>query len=445
MVLTISTTHHPATDLGFLLHKNPAATHSVDLGFGIAHVVYSDASENRCEASLILEIDPVGLVRGSERFDQYVNDRPYAASSFLSVALGRVFGTAMTGRSKERQTLADSEIALEARLPVLPSRGGESFIRSLFEPLGYDCDIIHLPLDTHFPEWGPSSYFDVTLRKTTRLKDLLNHLYVLIPVLDDDKHYWVGKDEVDKLLRKGEDWLESHPAKNEIVRRYLMRQKHLTREALERLTVVDDDPDPDAREERDASLEEDVEKPLSLHEQRLNTVLEAIKLSGAHSVLDLGCGEGKLLQLLLKDKQFEQVVGMDVSLSILNRAESRIKARPPSSDGGETPAVDPWFARLSRSPPRRLRCRGFDRGDRAPRSAASYFSGTKSLRIRTAANRCHHDPQPRIQCVVQGSQSICRPRDSSNCTKDETPRPSLRMDARRIRILGESGRNQVGI
>jgi len=147
----------------------------------------------------------------------------------------------------------------------------------------------------------------------------------LIPVLDDDKHYWVGKDEIDKLLRKGGDWLEKHPAKNEIVKRYLVRQKNLTREALERLTIVDDDPDPDSREARDASMEEAVEKPLSLHEQRLQSVLNALKNSGARSVLDLGCGEGKLLSLLMKEKQFEQVVGMDVSLSVLNRAESRMK------------------------------------------------------------------------------------------------------------------------
>jgi 3' terminal RNA ribose 2'-O-methyltransferase Hen1 len=325
MVLTISTTHRPATDLGFLLHKNPERVHSTDLGFGNAHVVYSEVSDDRCTAVLVLEIDPVALVRGSSRFDQYVNDRPYAASSFLSVAMGRVFGTAMTGRSKERQELADAALPLEARIPVLPCRGGESFLRRLFEPLGYEVSAAAIPLDEKFPEWGISSYLDVTLRYTGRVRDLLNHLFVLIPVLDDDKHYWVAKDEIEKLLRKGENWLETHPEKTEIVRRYLMRQRNLTREALERLTIVDDDPDPDSREARDAAVEEAVERPLSLHEQRLNTVLETLKSSGARSVLDLGCGEGKLLQLLLKDKQFETVVGMDVSLSVLNRAESRLR------------------------------------------------------------------------------------------------------------------------
>ncbi len=353
MLLTFTTTHQPATDLGFLLHKNPARAQSLDLGFGLAHVVYPEATEQRCTAALILEIDPVGLVRGGSRFDQYVNDRPYAASSFMSVALGRVFGTAMTGRSKERQELADSSIPLEVHLPVLPCRGGEPFLRKLFEPLGYLLEATRLPLDEHFPEWGESSYFDVTLRKTTRLQDLLKHLYVLIPVLDDDKHYWVGKDEIDKLLHKGQDWLETHPEKNEIVRRYLTRQKQLTREALERLTVADDDPDPDAREEKDASLEEAVEKPISLHEQRLQAVTEALKGSGARTILDLGCGEGKLIQMLLKERQFDTIVGMDVSLSVLERAESKLHLDPisplplPDLGAGATPIPQDPPARRS--------------------------------------------------------------------------------------------------
>jgi len=326
MLLTLSTTHRPATDLGYLLHKNPATTHTVDLGFGQSHVVYAEATDERCTAALILDIDPVALVRGeSARFDQYVNDRPYAASSFLSVAIGRVFGTAMSGRSKERQELADSEVPYEVRLPVLPCRGGEKILRALFEPLGYEVDAKQLPLDKKFPEWGESQYFDVTLKSTIKLKDLLKHLFVLIPVLDDDKHYYVGKDEVEKLLHKGQDWLESHPAKDEIVRRYLVRQKHLTRDALERLTIADDDPDPDAREAHDAAEEEATERPLSLHEIRLTTVLHAIRDAGSKSVIDLGCGEGKLLQMLLKEKQFERVVGMDVSHSSLNRAESRLR------------------------------------------------------------------------------------------------------------------------
>lgn len=141
MLLTLSTTHRPASDLGYLVAKHPARFQSFELAFGMAHVFYTEASEERCEVALLLEVDPVGLVRGRTAgagglLDQYVNDRPYAASSFLSVAIAQVFGSALGGRSKGRQELAETAIPLEARLPVLPCRGGEVFLRRLFEPLG---------------------------------------------------------------------------------------------------------------------------------------------------------------------------------------------------------------------------------------------------------------------------------------------------------------------
>jgi 3' terminal RNA ribose 2'-O-methyltransferase Hen1 len=332
MILSISTTHRPATDLGFLLHKNPQRVHSADTTFGRVHVFYPEASEERCTASLMIEVDPVGLVRSRQGpsgeggiLEQYVNDRPYAASSFLSSGIAEMFSTAMGGRSKERAELANTPILLEARLPAVPCKGGEVFLRSLFEPLGYEVVAEKLPLDEKFPEWGDSPYFDLTLRRTGLLRELLVHLYVLIPVLDNDKHYWVASDEIDKLLRRGKGWIESHPQKEEITRRYLRHQRTLTREALARMLEQEGDPDPDARQEANEAAEEAVERPLSLHEVRLNSVLAVLKGSNARRVLDLGCGEGKLLALLLKDKQFEEVVGMDVSLGTLERAERRLK------------------------------------------------------------------------------------------------------------------------
>ncbi len=211
MLLTITTTHNPATDLGYLLHKNPERMHSFDLSFGKAHLFYTEATPERCTAALLLDVDPVGLVRGKRgqheggTLDQYVNDRPYVLSSFLSVAMGRALGTAMTGRSKGRQELADQEILLTATLAVVACRGGDKLLRELFEPLGYEVSAEHHPLDDKFPEWGEGPYYTVKLNGNVRLQDLLNHLYVLVPVLDAEKHYWIGQDEVEKLLRKGTD------------------------------------------------------------------------------------------------------------------------------------------------------------------------------------------------------------------------------------------------
>lgn len=331
MLLTISTTHAPATDLGFLLHKHPDRVHDVSLSFGVARVVYPEASELRCTAALLVDVDPVGLVRGRKggprgrdaSLEQYVNDRPYAASSFLSVALGRVFGTGLSGRSKDRPDLADAVLPLEAHLPVLPCRGGEEVLRRLFEPLGYTVTATEIPLDATFPEWGHSDYFDVHLAGTLRAQELLQHLFVLLPVLDDDKHYWVGDEEIEKLLRRGGDWLAAHPDKELIARRYLRHDRRLTTDALARLLDADAVVDPDEQAEARDAEEEAVEQPISLNEQRLDAVVDAVRAAGARTVVDLGCGQGRLVGRLLRDTDVK-VAGTDVSHRALEVAARRL-------------------------------------------------------------------------------------------------------------------------
>jgi 3' terminal RNA ribose 2'-O-methyltransferase Hen1 len=330
MLLTMTTTHAPATDLGYLLHKHPDRLSTFPLTFGQAHVCYPEATTQRCTAALVLDVDPVGLARnrrgtsgGGRLLEPYVNDRPYVASSFLSVAIGQVYRTAMTGTCKDRPELAETAIPLIAALPVLPCRGGEAFLRRLFEPLGYEVAARSLPLDSKMPDWGDSVYLDVTLTAVLRLRDLLNHLYVLIPVLDDEKHYWVERDEVEKLLRRGQGWLADHPEREAIAARYLRHQRHLTREALAQL-VEEEASDPDGAEEEHAAEEEAVEARVSLHEQRLAAVVAALRQAGARRVLDLGCSTGKLLQLLLKDRWFESIAGMDVSYRSLEKASDRL-------------------------------------------------------------------------------------------------------------------------
>ncbi|HLO85153.1 MAG TPA: 3' terminal RNA ribose 2'-O-methyltransferase Hen1, partial [Nostocaceae cyanobacterium] len=197
MLLTITTTHSPATELGYLLHKHPDRCHSLSLSFGQAQVFYPEANDERCTVALLLDVDPVKLVRGKgATLEQYVSDRPYVASSFMSVAIAQVFSTALGGRSKDRPELAQTPLPLVAKLSVLPCRGGEGFLRQLFEPLGYTVHAQGHVLDAEFPDWGNSRYFTVELHHTITLSDLLSHLYVLIPVLDDDKHYWVNDDEI---------------------------------------------------------------------------------------------------------------------------------------------------------------------------------------------------------------------------------------------------------
>jgi 3' terminal RNA ribose 2'-O-methyltransferase Hen1 len=325
MLLTLTLTHTPAGDLGYLLGKNPGRTQSFPLSFGLAHVFYPEVSTERCTAALLLEIDPVGLVRNRRGpsgnnglLDQYVNDRPYVSSSLLSVAIAQVYGSALTGKSRERPELAETKLPYEARLSVVPCRGGERFLRALFEPLGYELSATRHPLDERFPQWGQSPYFSVTLSAVCRLRDILSHLYVLIPVLDNEKHYWVSDDEVSKLLRHGEGWLPAHPCRDEIARRYLKHQGGLMRSALSRL-------DAQAPESEESEPEEKTEAKVKLNELRLDAVIEALKESGARRVLDLGCGEGKLFRALLHSESFSEVVGVDVSGRALEIANQRLE------------------------------------------------------------------------------------------------------------------------
>lgn len=330
MLLNITTTHQPASDLGYLLHKHPERCQTFPMSFGQAHVFYPEVSEDRCTATLLLEVDPVGLVRKksaryqAKSFDQYVNDRPYVASSFLSVTLAKVFSTALSGRCKDRPELVNTPIPLTVSLPVLPCRGGEAFLRSLFTPLGYTVTANSLPLDETFPVWGNSRYLEVTLTGTIKLCDLLSHLYVLIPVLDDDKHYWFGEDEIEKLLRHGEGWLKDHPAKQQITRRYLKRKRKMAEIALSQLMECED-PDADAEAAAESWQQQAAQKPISLNQQRLELVADVLKSHGVKRVIDLGCGEGSLLHILLKERTFEQLMGVDVSFRELEKAKRRLK------------------------------------------------------------------------------------------------------------------------
>jgi 3' terminal RNA ribose 2'-O-methyltransferase Hen1 len=196
----------------------------------------------------------------------------------------------------------------------------------MFEPLGYTVEATRHALDEQFPAWGESPYYSVTITGTKTLAELLTHLYVLIPVFDNDKHYFVGDDELEKLLEKGAGWLAEHPEKDQITRRYLKHRSSLYREALARL--VEDEPDPlaDPQEEGNPKdqREDSLEQPLSLNEQRHGVVLATLRAAGARSVVDLGCGEGKFLRRLLDDRQFERIVGLDVSMQVLQQAAQRL-------------------------------------------------------------------------------------------------------------------------
>ena len=318
MLITVTTTDRPATDLGHLLHKHPDRAQSFPVTAGTAHVCYPKADDDECTAALLLDIDPIALVRGRRdggfALAQYVNDRPYAAGSMLAVALANVFRTAMRGRCDSRPELAARAIPLRIDVPVLPCGGDPGLVARLFEPLGWTVDVTPIPLDPAFPVWGDSPYVTLRLTGTLRLADALRHLYVLLPVLDGSKHYWVSEDEIAKLLRAGAGWLAGHPERRLVTDRYLAHQRDYVRTALDRLAEVDDELPAD---EPDTTAE-----PLAVTRRRV--VLDVLRAAGAHRVLDLGCGSGALLRDLLAEPAFTEIVGADVSTRALAAAERRL-------------------------------------------------------------------------------------------------------------------------
>jgi 3' terminal RNA ribose 2'-O-methyltransferase Hen1 len=351
MLLSITLTEPPATDLGYLLHKHPDRLQSFAVSAGQAHVFYPEAAEQRCTAAVLLEIDPITLVRGHRRagsgsteafsLAEYVNDRPYAASSMLAVALGKVFRTAMTGRCDARPDLAARALPLEIGIPALSCRGGAGLADRLLRPLGWDVEATRIPLDPELPEWGDSRYLTVRLTGQVRLADALSHLYVLLPVLDDSKHYWVDDAEIDKLIRAGGDWLAAHPGRDLITHRYLAHQRALTASAVARLAEVDDT-EPEALdnavpEALDNAVPEaapetaDATPPrATLAHQRRDSVLAVLRdtvLAGSAParVADLGCGEGRLVAMLLREPSVARVLGVDVSHRALERTAQRLR------------------------------------------------------------------------------------------------------------------------
>ncbi|MFD8599838.1 3' terminal RNA ribose 2'-O-methyltransferase Hen1 [Kitasatospora sp. NPDC059646] len=394
MFVSISTTgtaEHPASDLGFLLHKHPDKVQRFATAHGTAHVFYPESGERTCTAALLLEVDPAALLRhgrGKGRsgspdlaLAEYVNDRPYAASSLLAVALRTVFRSAMKGECTHRPELPGRALPLRIDLPAVPVAGdGPALVERLFAPLGWQVEAEPVPLDESFPEWGDSRYVRLRLTGALRLADALQHLYVLLPVLDGAKHYWVAPDEVDKLLAAGQGWLADHPERALIARRYLSRRWSLTRLAMERLAMarlaeaddreaeeLDNAVPADAPEEvntaagpTDAASADAGSTPAqtdptaepvpgdavdpadpadpgaagpadgepgrgeSLASQRRTAILAALARTGAARVLDLGCGQGELIGALLKEPRVSEVLGVDVSSRALAIAARRL-------------------------------------------------------------------------------------------------------------------------
>lgn len=333
MFLSITTTHKPATDLGWLLHKHPDKIQNFDIAGGRAIVFYPEATEDRCTATLLLDVDTVDLVRTlnvpADRvaLQQYVNEKPYTASSFLTTAIAKVYTSAMNGVCKDRPELVATKMPFEVVVSVIRanSSSGEAALKRLFGPLGYEIEATQYPFDETFGEWGDSPFFTVKLRNTLTISDLLQHLYVLLGVFDNDKHYSISKQEIEKLMDKGDGWLSTHPERDFITRRYLRNIGTLTKLAMRHFEEEDAEKGENTEGGSVGETPTETQKiKVNLHQQRLEAAAEQLKQNGVKKVVDMGCGEGRLIRLLLKEGQFDKILGVDVSMRELQRAKQRL-------------------------------------------------------------------------------------------------------------------------
>ncbi|MEZ6141737.1 MAG: 3' terminal RNA ribose 2'-O-methyltransferase Hen1 [Zavarzinella sp.] len=327
MHLTITVHMDNPGDLGYLLQKHPARVQQFQVSRAVlAHLFFSNQTATQITAHLVLDIDPILLVNmfrenpvGKEVFENYVNDRPYVSSSLMSVAIAQVLGSALNGQCKQRPELVEQPFRLEAKLSTVPCRGGPDRVHELFAPLGYELELVQHLMDDNHPEYGVSPYVSITMRAVTTVRELLSHLYILIPVLDVRKHYWIGEDEIDKIKRHGAGWLENHPHYEQIVRRYLGNHTRLVNAAIE-----SSESEEGTEERQDAPAEVQKDK-LYLHDLRLDTITHHLQRLGIQRLVDMGCGEGKLLKRLLALPQITEVVGVDYSVRALTIAQKRCR------------------------------------------------------------------------------------------------------------------------
>ena len=351
MFVTITSTAAPATDLGFLLHKHPGRAQTFDVAVGTAHVFYPEADEDRCTAALLLEVDPIGARRGRGPADGR-RSRWRSTSTTGRTPRPRCWPSRWARSSAPRwraaATHGPSWPTVRCRwihVPgaAVPRRRGE-VVERLFAPLGWTVEADAGAAGPDVPGVGRLRYVDLRLTGDLRLADALNHLYVLLPVLDDAKHYWVSTDEVDKLLRAGAGWLPTHPERDLITRRYLgAPARPRRRRAVGRLAEVDDT-EPEALDNAVAAEDAgDARRPARAAGRAAPQARCSPRCAtrGADARRRPRLRRRRAAPALLADPAFTEVVGVDVSHRALEIASAAAAPRPDAATGsgrGITPA-----------------------------------------------------------------------------------------------------------
>lgn len=331
MILIISAVGKDCQKLSYLLQKSPFVVGEFDVGASFkTYVFFPEYSEERTTCAVMFDMNSIELVKSLKAHDRhatyslfdYINDRPYVSSSFTCSIISDVFRSALNGKCREYPDLPNQEFDLSARFYV-SMKTKDDLIKELFEPLGYELSYSteRPPVDSMYEQFGESPYYDVTISRRETVKDLLSHLYILIPILDKMRHYGPSSDEVKKIMKIGDSWLKDHPSKKKIVGRYFGKKKELATSVLDRL---EDQIKDEQRIDENSDDEKETRTPLA--GQRRKAIIRTLREHNVKTVLDLGCSTGKLSFELIDTPGIVKVTGADISARAIEKAvlEKRI-------------------------------------------------------------------------------------------------------------------------
>ena len=311
MQLTIQATGDNAKVMSHLLSKNPANLYERNQKGHLVRFFYSKFTDQEVEATIFVTPDPIELVQSnSNSYDitHYINDREFAVSSIFCSLIRSALGTALNGQPKEQyMEWVDHPFSLQFEFGPVVSTLTDQQLAELFEPLGFALAITRQEIDYSIRMKDESSARYLTLRGTKTLHESLRQLFVLIPVLDNYKHYYIDEKEIEKLERYGEGWLENHPLRDFIYRKSL-RFKELYSQV---------------ESQKPAGEPEVQVKKARLNELRYEKIAETVSQLKPESVVDFGSGEGKLSERLGLIAGVREILAVEPSQSAAVKAAAR--------------------------------------------------------------------------------------------------------------------------
>ncbi|WIM41190.1 3' terminal RNA ribose 2'-O-methyltransferase Hen1 [Paenibacillus sp. PK4536] len=345
MYLTIKATGTHASMISHLLAKNPNNLYDRTEKGARIRLVYTSFQPEETEVLLFVTPDPIDLVKGSpDHYDitQYINDRELVVSSLFCSYIRPALGTALNGKPKaDYIDWVEHPFTLHMSMGPVASDLPDSMIESLFQPLGYEVQMERGEIDYSFDLKNRSTVRHIQISGQQTLQHMLRQLYILIPVLDNYKHYYISDDEIERLQRYGEGWLSTHPQHDLIIKRSLRfaplikeyEQKVAKNEDITNVSTELSTHQAEASEMK-SELSEDQDKQydsnqteppvIRLNELRYRAIVEQVSQLPQHKqIVDFGAGEGKLSVRLGEIEGVEQIWAVEPSMQSQLRAIDR--------------------------------------------------------------------------------------------------------------------------